>query len=345
MRSLHPFSPSRLGRRHRCAGSYREEQRAAALPMHSTPEADEGTRLHAAIARALTSWSLEGLSDEDAELVTRAYEYAMRHGVGEVGGHVERDVVIRGREGRVLSVGRADLIIPRTDGTRVIDFKFGHVPLDEVDAAFQAAAYVAGACDSEDSPVGFGYLYMPRLDREYAQRVDIPEAVERIEETVDACLKPDAPLVPGSWCSYCTACGLCPATQQAVATAPEKLPTLADVNRLPAAGLAKSLQLYRELLKPIGKAIEARARTLLEENPDSVPGWRLNSQNGQRHADPGALYEAVKDVLTLDEYLACTSVSVAQVEQALDAKKEKLEPRGLGIVTQPKIKQLRRSKT
>ena len=101
---------------------------------------------------------------------------------------------------------------------------------------------------------------------------DLLEAAERA-------LDPEAPLVPGAWCRFCPAAGVCPALrEQALATAQAEfasmpLPSPPTPASLPAEEIGRLL-VAADLVELWIRALRAHAHAELQAGR-TIPGWKL----------------------------------------------------------------------
>ena len=359
----HANGPSSLGRRYHCPGSLREER---GLPETTSTDASEGTRLHAYTADVLSgTLSASATPEEYRELVGRAVDFATDNLGTRPGEHpdCEEFLSLTGTDGSEITHGTADAVHCAGGSVFVVDHKFGHKPLDEASATLQITAYVAAAMQRhEDADRGVGWLYQARSGAVYRAEVlreGLPAAVQTIEQVIARTHEPDAPTVAGEHCQYCRALGLCSTTQQATQDISELVPAALDattqrqqksaiveeIRRWPAekiAGLMPTVELARLAVD----AVRSRLRECLEQEPDSVPGYRLRETNGSRSADALALFESLNDHISCvdaSSYLTCCTVSVPKVEKLVG--EDEFSRLATDLVKHPTIRKLERTRT
>lgn len=262
------FSPSKAERRINCPGSARLE---AGLPDQKSAYAEEGSAAHALaeiclrrgedaakysgrrIARAGEGWSIlqPGTKRTDGYEVVANMTEAVQTYLDYVRGlSAGAEVMIEKRFKLADDVwGTADHIAAVPFGPLYVsDYKHGQgVPVDPEWNA-QALTYALGAVYSspydhdqvvvsiiqprcrEGAPIKTWALPIPRL---YQWRDEI------LLPGIDACRRPDAPLVPGAHCKFCKAQGGCPAIHKEVAAV---MPLQAEA-ALPNPGLMTNDQL------------------------------------------------------------------------------------------------------
>ena len=127
---------------------------------------------------------------------------------------------------------------------------------------------------------------------------------------------PGAP-VPGSHCRFCPARLICSAARNEAETA-----TLAKVIELPLGEGAANLLTQIRRAQSLFKEIEAFYRRLLEREPGAVPGFSLAPGDVRRSIeDPIKAFEHLVELFSVQEFLACCSVSVPELERAWSRKK------------------------
>jgi len=308
--------------------------------------------------------SASATPEEYRELVGRAVDFATDNLGTRPGEHpdCEEFLSLTGTDGSEITHGTADAVHCAGGSVFVVDHKFGHKPLDEASATLQITAYVAAAMQRhEDADRGVGWLYQARSGAVYRAEVlreGLPAAVQTIEQVIARTHEPDAPTVAGEHCQYCRALGLCSTTQQATREVSELAPgaldattkraqkeaITAEIRKWPAekiAGLMPTVELARMAVD----AVRSRLRECLEQEPDSVPGYRLRETNGPRSASPVDVWQHIEDLgLSTPEFLGCCSLSVAKVEKktGADVLAATLSE---GTIRQPKIRKLERTRT
>jgi len=358
----HECGPSSLGRRFRCPGSLREERW---LPDTTGAAAVEGTRLHEYTAEVLGgNLRLDSVPEDDQHLVRLAVCFAQDQLHCDSGEYptMEDRLSLAGSVGDVITYGTADAIHEKRGTVYIVDHKFGRKPLDEASATLQISAYLAAALQrSPDIGAGIGWLYQPRTGATYRAAIDraeLPAVIERIQAVISRAEDPDAPLVTGEHCQYCRALGLCAETQRATREISELVPAAIDettqrrqksaiveeIKSWPAAKIAGLMHTV-EIARMAVDAVRSRLRECLDQDPESVPGYRLRESNGPRSASPVDVWQHLEDLgLSTPEFLECCSLSVAKVEKktGADVLAATLSE---GTIRQPKIRKLERTRS
>lgn len=326
----HDFSPSRLNQFHLCPGAYLMQQGIPEEPK--SPDADEGTMLHAAVA----AHNLEGLNPEQTAAVQFCLDYLDKI-VKESGKKVEaiyyeERLTIYDKNttlpeehagtGEILTEGIADVVVVYTDKTAdVIDWKFGRGEVPDVKENYQTAAYSLGVYQRFNCSEVTAHIVQPRLlktDR-YTFRMFgmLQRAVFRV---IDAAKNAaDAGLLlraSENACKYCKAKALCPAfaakfSGLAVVRTDGQVPISPD----------QLLDYWEkaQIVERFVAEIKARVTAYIEEN-GNLGDWYLMERSGKREIrDTAKLYERVSKLLTGAELAECYTVSVTAVIDKLAA--------------------------
>ena len=110
---------------------------------------------------------------------------------------------------------------------------------------------------------------------------------------------------------------LAPGALDATTKRAQKEAITAEIRKWPAekiAGLMPTVELARMAVT----AIRARLRECLEQDPASVPGYRLRETNGPRSASAAVVWQHIEDLgLSTPEFLGCCSLSVPKLEKVV----------------------------
>ena len=156
----HEFSPSRLEQLRICPGAHIMQQ---GLPDVETEWSKEGTLLHNAVATG----NLDGLNDEQKETVEKCLNFldSLVHEDDEV--LVEQKFSVFDTDGSELTFGYLDLCIFNQDTGEliVVDYKFGYIPVKDVDKNIQLATYALAAMQRYGAKKCKCYVFQPRIHR------------------------------------------------------------------------------------------------------------------------------------------------------------------------------------
>lgn len=131
----------------------------------------------------------------------------------------------------------------------------------------------------------------------------------------------------GRQCEYCSAAPGCPRLHNlAVAIsedfAPEELeaiPGIRDPEKIPegAAGLIGQAKLLAPIMRSWAQKVDARAMEMILMEGTEIPGFRLKHRAAPaRIIDPITAWKLVKDKLTPEQFAACSTLSITDLETA-----------------------------
>ena len=323
----HPFSPSRLNQLYLCPGSYRMQLN---LPETTSPEAEEGKRLHAAVAEN----NLDGLDTEQAAAVQFCFDYAakiIREREAEVktiiGILKEFPLEIKGEKGEILTEGTADFLIywsginefgSAISGGDVIDWKFGRREVPAVRENFQTAAYSLGAHQLYNFDTVTAHIVQPRIFKtERTTFTRFAKIRDNISFVINAAAGDDVILrASEDACRYCGAKGFCPAFAAKFAAL---VPNQGQPHDLTDPARLLDYWNRAQAVEKFISELKARVTEYIREH-GHLGDWTLTERAGKREIrDTAALYERVSGLLTSSELSECYTVSVSAVIDKLAA--------------------------
>lgn len=190
----------------------------------------------------------------------------------------------------------------------VIDYKHGVGVPKDVDDNTQAKQYAAGFLFEENAMVDPAnidivtlVIIQPRAFhpkgpiREYnASVAEIYEYLGKLDEHIELCLQPDAPLVPGyDQCRFCPARDQCPAAEKHALAIPGTnfkdvkdvtVPKLPHLNTLDVDRISYIMQMW-PYIKLWYEGVESRAEELMRLG-NRVPGFKLVEAQARREWFP-----------------------------------------------------------
>ena len=305
-----------------CRASYLLSRKAHALGQvaHQTsPEAELGTKKHLA--------SIEGpeiLSDRergDWKICQTKREDFIKGWLGnsqEPFNSIKEERLWLRRGLWPLLSGQPDEIFKAGNRAAVIDFKFGNYRVADPADNVQLAIYALLVSRDDDTIQEVTcQILSPYHDFEpfTYTRAELDQLHQSVLVVINSLADPGAP-TPGSWCQFCPARLICPAARNEAENA-----TLAKVIELPLGeGAAKLLTQIRRA-RSLFSEIEAFYRQLLEREPGAAPGWILEPGAVRRSIeDPIKAFEQLVELFSVQEFLACCSVSVPELERAWGRK-------------------------
>jgi hypothetical protein len=299
----HPFSPSCLGRRLLCPGSWRMEMAAG---ERESDDAARGTRLHDEMARCRGDWKTT--DEEEVALLERCWRRIDADIGTSVDAYVIREIYgpLKGT-GDDPVTGTADCLayIPGEKTAYLYDWKFGRGDAPTTFLTLQQAVYAAMLFQAKTNaerflgtPTCYEFIearaYYPESDQAFETTIrasDVPGIVRTVEAIIAACEDPKAPLRPGpEQCKYCRAAAGCPglATQielvvsEPMSVTPEKRARRRDA---------------RAMIEKWTSAVQDDDKAFLASGGE-IPGWRMSARAGREYvADPLAVVRAVGDDL------------------------------------------------
>ena len=282
--------------------------------------ADPGTRKHLA--------SVEGpeiLSDrerEDWEAVQRKREEFIKGWLGnsqEPFSSVKEERLWLRRGIRPLLTGKPDEVLRQGNKAALLDFKFGAYrvadPLGNVQLAVYALLVSRDDDAIEEVTIQILSPYFDFQPFTYT-RADLDRLHQSVLVVINSLGDPGEP-VPGAHCQFCPARLICPAARSEAENA-----TLAKVIELPLGEGAATLLSQIKRAQALFKEIESFYRRLLEREPSGIPGWGLVPGDVRRSFnDPVKVHAKFVELFSVQEFLACCTVSVPELERAWSRKK------------------------
>ena len=325
----HPFSPSSLGRRRLCPGSFLMEQKV------KNPEASEyaieGTMLHELIASRIEgrSWDRSKLNADQLNTLENAYEWfkseILNPLTDSVGPQVWKWVQTEKNLGywdqsddllKSVISGTVDVLIDTRDGYAVIvDWKFGRAEVSDVSSTMQLAGYAVLAFEAHEHIEAIeAYIYQPRtgtIQKARFDRDDLAVYQEAIKETISACLLKDPPLA-ASWdaCAYCSAISICPEAHDKAFDGEEAVieRQLFNIEEMDADRLGQTLD-DTKVAEKFLKEVKAKCKEVMLDGQEAT-GWAIGERSGMKAiGDPVALAEAVNGYLSYPELLSVSTLS------------------------------------
>jgi len=323
-------SASQANRNRNCTGSQnlidQLRERGLLTQIPQSVDAASGTRVHAAWA----GQQIDNLAGQEQKTLIEL-ERLEAMVLEDWAGNQIRDTQLLGREVRLwlhdgltpLASGQYDCAYTLDTRALILDAKTLYGQTDPASHNDQMRELVAL----------FRFNY-PQI-KHYTVALLIPNQAERISiatyDELEAelalrllrlsiiqCAYPLAPRIPGRWCQYCPAVSNCEEARQLVG----HFPTLAerlDAGQftLPLGERGAQLLDQIKIAKAIIKTLEEAYKTLLSNNPDSLPGWHLrNGKKMRQIADTERAFEAWKEArLDIADFLAATEISVPRLQE------------------------------
>ena len=220
---------------------------------------------------------------------------------------------------RPLLSGKPDEVLRQGARIAILDQKYGSYRVEDPQDNIQLGIYalLVGHSDETIEEVTCQIL-SPYFDFEPV--VFGREELDRLYKSVlivVASLEDPGDPVPGDHCHFCPARLICDAAKEAATQA-----MLTKVTQLPLGNQAAELLDQIKRAQALFKEIELFYKRLLEETPETIPGWMLQPGDVRRSIeDTVALYKRAADLFSIEELLGCCSPSVPALEQMWAQKK------------------------
>lgn len=314
-----------------CPGSWAAER---GLPETTSEWAAEGTLLHSVLAGEITD---EGLTDDQRWVVDRcrSIEANIIEAVAIDCTYVEREVRLAVSDGEgVVFSGKPDVVYTDGNGRAlVLDYKTGRGAVPPAERNYQMRALAVLVAEKHGADDVFVALVHPRYSNDEGEvftlarygHGDIVLADDELLGIVSNASAVNAPRVPGeSQCRYCKAKAQCPeATGQAIAIVPPSITVgmkPKDVAlALPLIPADELADLYDrcKLATMVADAVIDQAKARIEGG-EEIPGLELKPGAVERKIDdPQKAFDALGDTLTAESFIACCTVSVPKLQNAI----------------------------
>jgi hypothetical protein len=315
--------------RRRCLGRYQLirhlKETGKLTPRPADQDATFGTRVHAAWAgepielSVFEAQTLEKMQRLEAMLVT---DWA-----------AGRAVALLAREQRLwlhsgitpLHSGRYDCAYATANWKAMlfIDGKTLMEPVAPADTNDQLRELVALAHWNYPSVEEFTVaILQPNVERPVSMatydQLESELALRLLRWHLDDIQGRDLPRIYGDWCRHCPALEFCPEAKAGIEPVLAHQFATQDDKLVLTTGL-EGADFLRRLVraKHLIETLLASYKAFLEQNPDEIPGWSLKAGKSKRTlTDVRAVYEVLAGTVSLEDFLACTSVSVTKLEHA-----------------------------
>jgi len=157
-------------------------------------------------------------------------------------------------------------------------------------------------------------------------------ALAMLRTSIEDANDPDAPRIPGPWCSKCPAIAQCEeAKQQALVTTSLAKRIEKGEYVLPIGPKGAEVLEFLAAAEPLLEALRERYKALLLQEPDAVPGWYMKEGKKVREiTDIQAAYALASQYISLEQFLGAASLKVTPLQEAFGlASNPKLTGRNL----------------
>ena len=288
----------------------------------SSPAAEEGTRLHA----ALETGNIDGLAEEQLQVVAMCRDYVQnleQHARARGPAVIHREVRLKIAGG--LTFGTADFVLIGANGAGdLVDFKMGRNSVPDAEVNPQMQAYAVGAFERfREIDTLKVHILLPRRDEVSTaiyNRADLSRLRLRIQTIIARCEVPEPETRPTEHCLYCARQAHCPALHRHALTIAGgyeddlKLPDEFHPGHISDPGtMARALTVARVMEKWCDSVKHHALQMRL--GGVEIPGHELRTRSGTRKiTDPLAAWLAVQERVTADQFIGCCDVSLSQLE-------------------------------
>jgi hypothetical protein len=309
-----------------CRASYLMIRKAVAIGQVAhqwSPAADLGARKHLA--------STEGpeiLSEADREdwekCQAKRDEFVKQWANAQPFNSIKEERLWLRRGIRPLLTGKPDEILKAGNRAAVLDQKYGNYRVADPADNTQLSLYALLAIRDDDSIEEVTVqILSPHFDFQpfTYTRAELDCLYQSVLVAINSLSDPGEP-TPGAHCQFCPGRLICPASRNEAETA-----ALAKAMELPLGERAARLLTQIRRAQALFKEIEAFYRRVLEREPGAVPGWGLVPGNIMRSIDdPVKVHAQFAELFSVQEFLACCTVSVPELERAWGRKKGSAAP-------------------
>jgi len=314
-------SASSMERYALCPGSWRAEQ---GQPDETTEDAEMGNRIHAALAGETVTPPLT----DDEERVREACIIQGEALMDEVVGDSKAT-----REQRIWSLderwsGKPDVVaLSQVNLDRhalVIDYKTGRGDVTDATGNMQLralAVLVADQCWADRVTVAIVQPLAGPVSVCVYDGDALDKARVEIDDIIRLTQKPDAPRIPSAKaCKYCKAKGVCPEAQKLATDAPLAVSRDGRELSISPERMAEFLEQV-PAIEAVVDAVKAKAKRMLEADPESVPGWKLKpGAERETITDPTTVYNRASALgVNAKAFMGCVSVAKGKLKDAVKA--------------------------
>lgn len=322
MKSKHArHSPSSLG--------YKEACPAFSSRPGTNPAAEEGTLLHAAIEHD----DLTGLDEEQIQLIDLCRGFRDLEIRKLNNPEIYKELRLNIADG--LTFGTADFVAVSGSHGILVDWKFGRGAVEPASTNAQGACYALGVFEMFPALETLD-LHFVQPRREFISshtytRKDAALIRLRIQTIIRKANAKNKEENPGQHCQYCRKQAKCSALRNFALPIASRYAQLTIPEELHASHISDPRMMAHcldcaKLLKEWADSVNFHA-VEMAVNGMEIPGYKLCSRAGRKTiSDALAAYGAVKDDMSLEDFLACCgNVKI----EALSDQVSATAPRGL----------------
>jgi len=324
MKKHHPYGPSRLGLIQICNASAQISEDSEAFEDES---AERGSLLHKAMTRKRGAGATT--TEYDLELLDRAHEWleAESEGWGEVYyEHKVGPLKLRkyGLPKRLWPYGTVDVLflysIEHSLEAKVLDYKFGELPLDERLVGPQQSTYCAMVLEqyaSKVNAVTAKVFHVPSKETFTLrlERKELPDIRAKIAEIVKLGEQEAPRFAPGLHCVKCAGKLRCPVVFESTQLSLKaKLPALRKLEPAAAKVFLEKAKLAKLLSEQVIRSLTEQEA----ESPGSIEGYELKEWEQRKIKDPTKAFHRCG--LPQDSFLTACNVSRLKLKKLYCAR-------------------------
>lgn len=236
----------------------------------------------------------------------------------------------------IIGSGRFDVLYLDPEGTKalIIDYKVGPIEVTHAVENIQVRGLGVAVWDEVLEKSGkpleelYGAIVQPAAEEQFSvvrySELSIAQAKRHVTAIIFAAWQSDAPRIAGDkQCRYCRAKATCPeAKEMALATIPELVHILKvgrkEVVELPELTPSQWAETLAKIpfAQKVLKAMQDRAKEMLDADPYAIPGFGLKPGNQIRHISDNEKAREILGVAPEDFIMGVCTVSATKLQEA-----------------------------
>jgi len=281
------------------------------LPETTSPEAEEGTMLHKAVA----SGDITGLTAEQMIIVEDCRAMIAKSELYQI--RLEHEMSLL-NDFDIITTGTADAIIIDNSYKlgKVFDWKMGRIPVAAAKDNIQVKTYAKMAADEFGLETIICVVHQPRIHNT-SEAVFVKDELEGVTSEVLQIIdetRNGTQLRFGEQCRYCAAKPFCVEYQREQQGTMSALAVIEHASSITDPAAISEMLTKGKRVKRFIENLEHHAREMLMAN-QPIPGWELRTRRGGRVADDAqAIFSAVQDIVSIAEFLKIVNPSLPKLD-------------------------------
>lgn len=323
-------SASSLERLLLCPGSWNLEKLVPDDNGEASPEADSGTRIHAALGNELSE---DKLTDDELEVVRACDRLTNELAESTYGRLQDAHTLIRERrlwyfnaDQRPLFSGKPDLVAVYGLRALIVDYKSGRGYVTAAHSNIQLRALVALVSKVIPIREATVAIIQPRgevsVTKASYNEDDIMMARDELEGIIGDALKADAKREPSEKaCKYCRAQATCPEARESAMQLPVPIPQFMQAEEAALALTDDKLALFLDhaaFAEKVIEACKAEAKRRIEAGK-TINGWTLkDGTTRETITDPERVFGRFADLGgKTEDFMSCVTLNKTKLKTAL----------------------------